>query len=85
MYNEVMTTTEATILMINRLSEKEQLSVQRFIKQIFASRKNKSYDLKPISKKEFLKTIDNSEKDIKNGRVYTWEQVREEVRSEYGL
>ena len=85
MYNEAMTTTEATILMVNRLSEKEQLSVQRFIKQIFASRKNKSYDLKPISKKEFLKTIDDSIEQSKRGEVFTWEQIQEHTLKKYGI
>ncbi|MBQ3306189.1 hypothetical protein IJH02_02005 [Candidatus Saccharibacteria bacterium] len=82
-----MTTAEATISMVNRLSEAEMLNVQKYIKQILAKRKRQQerVDLKRYTKKEFLALIDKSIEQSKRGEGYSWEEVQKEFHEEYGL
>ena len=79
-----MTTSEATISMVSKLTEPELLSVQAYIKRIFSFRKTAA-KLQPITETAFLQSIEKSDNDIKNGRVKSWAQVRAETREKYGL
>lgn len=83
-YNIRMTTTERTIYMVKQLDKTEQLNVQKYIERIFEKRKNK-YELKPISKKEFLKMIDRSIKQSKRGEVVSLEEFKRRSHEEYGF
>ncbi len=78
-----MTAAELT-LAIGKLSASERLSVQRFIDKLLEKRKTK-YALPPISESEFLEQLDESEADIKAGRVYTWDQIKTATKERYGL
>ena len=78
-----MTTTEATISMVNRLSEPELRSVQEYINHIFASRKCKAAKMKKYTEQEFISQIDKSIEQSKNNDVYSWEDVRKSARERY--
>lgn len=72
--------------MVNRLSEPELLKVQNYIKRTFSKRKNRvAPTMKTYTKEEFLQLVDDAEKDIETGKVYSWEEVREQTRQKYGF
>lgn len=75
-----MTTAEATISMVNRLTESEMLEVQEYIERIFAFRKDEARKLKEYSEQEFVDLIDESINQSKKGDVYSWADIRRVAR-----
>lgn len=80
-----MSTAEATIMMVNRLTEPELLNVQDYIKKIFASRKREVVNLKKYKETDFVKLIDKSIEQAKNGDVYSWADVQKAAYAKHGL
>ncbi|MBQ8992231.1 hypothetical protein IJ090_02240 [Candidatus Saccharibacteria bacterium] len=81
-----MTTAEATMTMINRLSEPNLRKVQRYVERIFVRQQDReTFQLRPYTEEEFISLIDKSLEDSKAGRTYTPEQVEEMARKKYGL
>ena len=84
--NKDMTTTEKTITMIRGLSDSQQIDVQKYIEKISRPVKTRrKVELKKYTEEEFIKLIDESIEQSKNGQVYTWEEDREAVRAKYGF
>ncbi|MBQ9017179.1 hypothetical protein IJ103_02995 [Candidatus Saccharibacteria bacterium] len=78
-----MTTAEATISMVNHLSEPELLKVQDYIERLFIKRKKPA--MRTYTRAEIIAHIDKSLADSKAGRVYTLDEVEEMTRKKYGL
>lgn len=82
-----MTTAEATIGTLNRLDESNFLKASRYIERLFERQKRRKAEpnLRTYTKEEFIALLDQADKDIESGRVYTLDQVEEMTRRKYGI
>ncbi len=69
--------------LIEELNAIEDIHLIKAIKELLSYAKAAKEDkaLKPFSDKELINRIENSEEDIKNGRVSSISQVRKELKS----
>lgn len=85
-YNIAMTTVEKTIAMLNTLSESENLNVQNYIQRLLmAKRRKREAKLQPMTGTEIVARLNESEEQIRQGKVYTMRDVRIGVAERYGF
>lgn len=81
-----MTTTERTIWMYNQLPTADQAKVATVIERLFNKREAfPEVKMKPLSRGEIHKRLNEAEEDIKAGRVHTWAEIKTETRRRYAL
>ncbi len=81
--SEYMSTIEATVSMLQHMSEPEQNKVLMFTRDLFSSQTSNPF--KPLSEKEFLASIDVSLKQADTGNVQDAEAAIDEISTELGI
>lgn len=77
-----MSTLEATVSMIEQLTEQDLLKVQAFVRLFFPESSN---PFAPLSEEEIYSQLERSRKHAEEGRVKDARQVSSNVRAKYGL
>ncbi|MCR5023752.1 MAG: hypothetical protein K6A90_05395 [Lachnospiraceae bacterium] len=78
-----MSTVEATVSIMNCMTEQDQNKILSFTRELFAAQKDNPF--KPMSENEFIASIDESLKQADNGLVQDADEAIDEISLELGI
>ena len=79
-----MSTIEATVSMMESMSEDARIQVLQYVQRLFSSQK-KENPFKAVTAEQVLLDIEQSEKDILEGNYRSMESVIDDMERRYGF
>lgn len=79
-----MSTIEATVSMMESMSEDARIQVLRYAQRLFSARETEN-PFKAVTAEQVLLDIEQSEKDISEGNYRSMESVIDDMERRYGF